>query len=269
MTVRVHEVTAGYGNSPVLINVSLSVSKGQVCALLGHNGSGKTTLMRCINSILQPTRGQILVMEEDVTRIARTRIARLISFVPQNSQTAFSFSCLEMILMGGASRLRMWSSPGPRERKKARRLCEELGIDHLADLPFNQLSGGQKQLVILTRALFQETPVMLLDEPTAHLDFGNQHKMMNLVRKLVKQYGVTALITLHDPNLALNYCDDVIMLKQGRVIAQGPTHLAFNDSNLREIFGDNIRIEYTNTGAQVVVPRFIPQYMPEGKECCT
>jgi len=255
MTVKIVDLTAGYGKHPVLHGINLQVNKGKICALLGHNGSGKTTLLRCINTVIKPLAGKVVVMNKEVAKLSRMEIARMISFVPQSSHTAFSFSCLEMILMGGVSRMKLWAAPNHQDRQKAWKICKEIGIEGLAETSFNQLSGGQKQLIMLARALYQDAPVMLLDEPNSHLDFCNQHKIMNLIQQIVKQRGVTALITLHDPNLAFNYCDEVIMLKQGRVVVTGPTKLILNDVNLQATFGDNIRIDITSSGVQVVVPK--------------
>lgn len=254
MTVQVNGLTAGYGENLVLQELSLHIGAGRFCALLGHNGSGKTTLMRCINAILKPTQGNILLMQKNVSALSRTQIAKLVSFVPQSNRSAFAFSCLEMILMGGASRLNLWAAPGLQERQKARQACEEVGIGDLADMPFNQLSGGQQQLVMLARALYQDTPVMLLDEPSSHLDFTNQHKIMDLIRRVVKLRGVTALITLHDPNLALYYCDEVVVLKQGRVLASGITEEILHDRTLQAAFGDNIQTDATHRGVRVIIP---------------
>jgi iron complex transport system ATP-binding protein len=196
-------------------------------------------------------------MDKEVSSLSRMQIARMVSFVPQSSHTAFSFSCLEMILMGGVSRMKMWAAPNQQDRQKALQICAKIGIAELALASFNHLSGGQRQLVMVARALYQDAPIMLLDEPNSHLDFCNQHKIMSLVQQIVQQSGVTALITLHDPNLALHYCTEVIMLKQGRIMASGSTKLTLNDANLQATFGDNIKIDTTSSGVQVVVPRYI------------
>jgi iron complex transport system ATP-binding protein len=255
MSVQVKNLTAGYGKHPVLIDIRMEVQEGHICALIGPNGSGKTTLMRCINSILKPMKGTVFVSGKEVSRLDRNKIAQLISVVHQSSYAVFSFSCLEMILMGGATRVKPWASPGADEQRRAWKVCEDLGIMDLANIPFNHLSGGQKQLVILGRALYQDAPVMLLDEPNSHLDFCNQHRMMSLVRQIVRERGVTALITLHDPNLALYYCDEVVMLREGRLVAEGPTKEIIKDHYLRLALGDNIRRDETMNGVQVVVPR--------------
>lgn len=255
MAILIEGLTAGYGSNVVLEGITSEVGQGSICALIGHNGSGKTTLMRCINSLLKPMKGKIFVSGKDISLLDRNRIARLISVVPQSSYAPFSFSCLEMILMGGATRVKAWKSPGPEERRAAYKICEDMEILDLAARSYNHLSGGEKQMIMLARALYQDAPVMLLDEPNSHLDFCNQHRMMELISNVVKKRGATALITLHDPNLALHYCDHVIMLKKGRLIAAGPTGEVMEDGTLRMALGDNIRIDSTTGGVSVVVPR--------------
>lgn len=255
MSVRVNGITAGYGNTVVLHDISVEMAAGRICALIGRNGSGKTTLMRCINGILKPITGTITVSSREIRSMKRDEIARLISLVPQGNYSPFQFTCLEIILMGGVSRIKPWSSPCAKEKRRALEICREVGVAGLAERPFNCLSGGQKQLIMLARALHQDSPVMLLDEPNSHLDFPNQHMMMGLMRRFVRERGVTALITLHDPNLALQYCDDVVMLREGRVVAAGPTAEMLDDTHLREVLGAGIVVERTVSGGWVVVPR--------------
>lgn len=255
MSVEIAGLTAGYGDVTVLHDVSLEIRQGRICALIGHNGSGKTTLMRCINGLLKTRQGMIRVAGRDISLMRRNDMARLISLVPQGGHSPFQFSALEMVLMGGASRVKPWASPCVAERRLAMEVCREVGVDGLAATPFNNLSGGQKQLVMLARALFQDAPVMLLDEPNSHLDFSNQHRTMGLMRRFVKERGVTALISLHDPNLALSYADDAVMLRQGRVVAAGPAGEVMDDAHLREAIGSNLMLDRTLSGARVVVPR--------------
>jgi iron complex transport system ATP-binding protein len=255
VSVNIENLSAGYRDLPVLHDLTMQVEEGCICAVMGRNGSGKTTLLRCINAILQPTQGRVTAFGKDLTRLSRVEIARLMSLVPQSSSTAFPFSCLEMILMGAAARIQPWSAPSRKEAAKAREVLREVGIEDLAPRPFNQLSGGERQLVMLSRALFQDAPIMLLDEPNAHLDFSNQHRMMEMMRAVVKRRGATALISLHDPNLTLHYCDRVVMLKKGRLIAQGQTSAVMKEAILRDVLGENIQTDFTVGGLQVVTPR--------------
>jgi len=255
MSVEIDSLTAGYGDVMVLHEISAEIGAGCICALIGHNGSGKTTLMRCINRLLKPEKGRITIAGRDISGMRRDELARLVSLVPQGGHSPFQFSSLEMVLMGGATRVKPWSSPCAAERRQAMEVCREVGVSELAETPFNNLSGGQKQLVMLARALYQDAPVMLLDEPNSHLDFSNQHKTMALMRRFVKERGVTALISLHDPNLALYYADDAVLLKRGRVVASGPAGEVLDDARLREAIGANLMLDRTGSGVRVVVPR--------------
>ncbi len=262
MTLEIINLTAGYEKATVLRDISLQVGEGRICALLGHNGSGKTTLMNCVNALIKPYQGRINVMGRDISKMNRVRIAQLISIVPQSSYSAFAFPVIDMILMGSAARLRSWASPGQQEKKKAYQVMEEVGISALAKAQYSELSGGQQQLVLLSRALYQNTSLMLLDEPNSHLDFCNQHRMMQHVKDVVKMRGLTALISLHDPNLALYYCDDIIMLKDGRIVEYGPSEEVMTDVNLRHALGENISIDETRAGVQVVVPQYVCHCQP-------
>ncbi|MBA3012775.1 MAG: ABC transporter ATP-binding protein [Proteobacteria bacterium] len=257
MNLKVDTLSAGYGKTPVLRQISLCVGPGKICALMGRNGSGKTTLLRCINGVLPPRAGQVLLMGQDITLLNRKRISRHISLVPQVYVSPFSFLCMDMVLMACAPRIHPWAAPGKIDRKKALKVMAETGIDHMAQRPFNLLSGGERQLVMLARGLFQDTPILLLDEPTAHLDFTNQHRIMALVRKLAKKRQMTVLITLHDPNLALYYCDEVILIHAGQVAAFGPTKPTLTDSVLSTVLGDNIQRDITHKGLSVVTPKQI------------
>lgn len=260
MAIEIINLTAGYNKKPVLKDINICLERGRVCALLGHNGSGKTTLMYCINAIMKPHSGSIKIMGDDISKLNRVDIATRCSIVPQSNYAAIDFSVTDMILMGSAARLKAWSSPGQKELKKAYAVMEEIGIESMAESNYNELSGGQKQMVLFARALYQDTPLMLLDEPNSHLDFCKQHKLMKITKDLVKKRGVTALISLHDPNLALYYCDDVIMMENGRVIAAGPVSETINNDNLRKALGKNIKIDNTRDGLPVVVPCSYGQY---------
>jgi iron complex transport system ATP-binding protein len=255
LSLVIENVTAGYNGVPVLRDVNLQVERGDICALMGRNGSGKTTLLRCVNAVLKPMQGLVIADGKAVNQLSRIEIARLISLVPQGIYTAFSFSCLEMVLMGSAARIKAWAAPSGKEKQKALEILNEVGIHALAHRPFNRLSGGERQLVMLSRALFQDAPIMLLDEPNAHLDFSNQHRIMKLMRELVKKRGVTALISLHDPNLTLYYCDHVAMLKEGRIIAHGSTREVMEDRILQRTLGENIQTDLTVKGLPVVTPK--------------
>lgn len=254
MHLSVENVNAGYGGTQVLFDITMSVAPGRICALMGRNGSGKTTLLRCINRVIRPDSGTINIMGKDIRGLNRHDISRMISVVPQTSFSPFSFSCLDMVLMAGASRLAPWQSPDRTDRDRALDVMEEAGVDHLAGKMFNAISGGERQLVMLARSLFQDTPMMLLDEPNSHLDFTNQHRMMEMMQRLVKKRQMSAVISLHDPHLTRYYCDDVVMIKSGAITAMGNTSDIMVREVLTEVLGSRIRCDETKNGVFVVTP---------------
>lgn len=263
MNLSIENISAGYGGIPVISHIDLTVASGRICALMGRNGSGKTTLLRCINGLLPLLEGRVRVLDRDILDLGRDKIARMISVVPQVSVSPFSFSCLDMVLMAGAARIKAWSAPSEKEKQKALDAMAETGIGHMAKRAFNTLSGGERQLVMLARGLFQDTPIMLLDEPNSHLDFANQHKIMALMQSLARKRKMTVLVTLHDPNLTHYYCDDVILIHEGGVRARGETGKTLTDEVLSCVLGDNIECDVTRKGVFVVVPKQNPVHMNE------
>lgn len=261
MTLEIRHLTAGYGKKPVISDINMTAAAGRICAIMGRNGSGKTTLLRCINRVLTLMAGSIRIMGEDIAQLARHHIAQKISVVPQANFSPFAFSCLDMVLMAGAPRIRAWAAPSKKETFRAAIAMADVGIDHMKNQPFNAVSGGERQLVMLARALFQQTPIMLLDEPTAHLDFANQHRIMALMHTLARKRRMTVAITLHDPNLSHYYCDDVVLIHQGRIAAAGKTADTLTDTVLTQVLGENIQLDVTTKGVFVAVPRTIPPKM--------
>jgi len=255
---KIRDVYFRYRDRIVLKQISFSVKKGEICGLLGPNGCGKTTLLKCINRILHNESGTIRVNDRDVSKLSRNEIARMVALVPQELNIMFSFSVLQMVLMGGSARYGFSGIPHKKDYLAASGILEELHIGHLASRKYNELSGGEKQLVLIARALFQKPEVILLDEPTSHLDFKRQHLIMEMIKKVTAERGLTALITLHDPNTAGRYCHRLIMLNRGRIFHQGPRDRIFHRETLESIYDMKINIEHTDTGADFVMPAFEP-----------
>ncbi len=222
--------------------------------MLGPNGSGKTTLLRCINGFLKPATGKIEVNNVPLIQMSRQEIAQSVSVVPQRTDNVFAFRALDMVIMGRSPALEIWQRPTSSDRIDAVSLLGELGIEHLAECPFNEISGGEQQMVLLARAIFQNTPIILLDEPTSHLDLKNQVKIMELVRDVALDKGITTIMTLHDPNLALNYCDEVILLKDGCIMGMGEKSQVLIDENLSAMYELEVRVRMTYEGEQVILP---------------
>ena len=251
--IRVKNLEAGYFGTAVLKEINMRVDKGRILGLLGRNGCGKTTLLRCLNGLLKPMKGKVLLDGQDISNMKPDKIAALAALVPQGARTVFPLYVLDMILLGEGCHLKAWQSPSAEAMERAGGMAAEIGIAHLLDKQFDRLSGGEQQLVLIARALMQSAPTLFLDEPTSHLDFTNQHMVMNLISTLVSSKGVTTVITTHDPNLALQYCDDVMMLKDGKILDAGSVATVLTENNLRSLYGCGIAMEQTTT-CQVVVP---------------
>lgn len=250
----VRNLSFGYGQRIVLQDISFSVERGTICGLLGPNASGKTTLLKCIDGVYTPKSGSVHVQGCAVEKLARKDMAKLMAVVPQQTTVVFSFTALQMVVMGRAARLSKFRLPSTDDYCEAESAMEGLGIADLAERFFNELSGGEKQLVLLARALFQNTDILLLDEPTSHLDFRNQFMLMDVILDVTKKKRLATVISLHDPNLAARYCDCMVMLKGGKLYKSGLKDAVFHHDILEQVYGMKVRIENTWDGTSVVVP---------------
>ena len=240
-------VTAGYGSRAVVHDVTVDARPGQVTGLIGPNGSGKTTLIRVAARGLAPRSGTVRVEGVDPYRISAKRAARLIAVVPQEVAPAFTYSVLEMVLMGRSPYLPAWGGGREEDWAQARRAMAAANVQHLADRPIDELSGGERQRVVLAQALAQDAPVLLLDEPTTHLDIRHVVDILTLVRDLARGQGRAVLAVFHDLNLASAYCDRIHALAAGRVVATGAPGTVITRELVRDMFG--IEAEVSPAGA--------------------
>lgn len=216
------DLSFSYGDRPVLKGVSHIISDGGFTALLGRNGSGKTTLLHCLNGINRVPEGTVFLHGTDIRHLTRNAVARAVSLVVQETPEVFPFPVIDMVVMGRAPFLNLLASPGPDAYAMARKALNDLDIGHLARVDFNRISGGEKRMVLLAAALVQSSGIMLLDEPTNHLDFKNQYLILSRIRKLCKERDTTAVAAMHDPNMAMLFADEVVLLKNGEIFAAGP-----------------------------------------------
>jgi iron complex transport system ATP-binding protein len=224
-----------------LTDVSLAIAPAEVCCLLGPNGAGKTTLLRCVLNLLTPTAGTIRIDGQDVTALSSRQLARLVAYVPQATTTPFPFTALDIAVMGRTPYLDITSAPAEHDRKLAMEQLEGLGVGHLADRSFSKLSGGERQLVLLARALVQGSSVLVLDEPTSALDYGNEIHLLEVVRRLTRD-GKSVLMTTHQPAHALNYADRAVLMENGAIIADGlPTDIVTGE-RLSALYGVPIHV---------------------------
>ncbi len=208
------------GYRSILHDLTFSITSGELVAILGPNGAGKTTLFRCLARLIKPDQGKILLQGRPLEAYSPKRLYQILTLAPQFSQIGFHYTALTVALMGRAPYLSPFSRPRKHDYEKAQEALALLGLKDLAHRPFHTLSGGQRRLVLMARALAQEAELLLLDEPTAHLDLKHQILVLSKIRELSKQKGLTILVSLHDPNLALAYADRVLCLKGGKLIGE-------------------------------------------------
>ncbi len=232
VTLACHDLYFSYGKVPILREVSLKMKSGRFTAILGRNGSGKTTLIHCLNGIKKINSGNIYIKGRDINTLSRREVARHISLVIQENPEVFPFTVLDVVVMGRAPFLGLTRVPGIRDYELAKKALKSLDVLHLAPLNFNRISGGERQMALLACALVQTSDIMLLDEPTNHLDFKNQYLLLAQIKQLCKQYDTTVVAAMHDPNMAMFFADDVILLKDGRVFGVGPVKTVMTKTNM-------------------------------------
>lgn len=241
------------GAEDVLKGVGFFAPEGRMTVVVGPNGSGKTTLFKCIAGLWTPRKGIVIFADRDLTRISPRARAKLLALVPQEHDPPFPYRVFEMVLMGRTPHLSLFSTPSQRDREAAYTALEIMGIAALADRPYTKISGGERQLVLLARALAQEAPLLLLDEPTSHLDFRNQIAILEKVRQTMERKGWTVLMTLHDPNLALQFADHVVMMGQGLVPAQGSPAEVLTAERIKDLYGLDVSVIHHN-GVPIIHP---------------
>jgi iron complex transport system ATP-binding protein len=239
--VRVRGTSFQYGRREILSNLSLDVYPGEILSVLGPNGCGKTTLLRCIAGALTPSSGSIEIGGDDVHALALPARARRIGFLFQDHAPSFPFAVRDVVLMGRAPHLGFLGFPGERDRDLADAALDRVGLLHLKDRPYTRLSGGERQLVLLARTLVQSPDVILLDEPTAHLDLHNQVLTLRMVRSLAAD-GMTMIMTTHDPNHAFWFNGRAALMKDGRFLAVGLARDVMTETALTSTYDVDVAV---------------------------
>lgn len=240
MKLEIKEVHFNYGSISALENVTIKVERGEIVSLVGPNGSGKTTLLKCINKILKPKKGTILVQGVDVRKKSFKELAKFIGYIPQSTPASFPLSVFDVVLLGRKPYVNWGVSD--RDKEIVSEMLDAMGLKDLALRMIDELSGGEKQKVILARALAQEPEVLLLDEPTSNLDLRHQLEILNLVSGMVKEKGLSAIMAIHDLNLASRFSDKVVMLKEGKIYAAGEVELVLTQENIKETYRVEVMI---------------------------
>jgi iron complex transport system ATP-binding protein len=247
-------LTIGYPDHTVGRGLDVALSTGEVLALLGPNGGGKTTLLKTLLGLLKPKAGEVRLGNKPLVEYTVRERARVVAYVPQVHIGTFAFTVETVVLMGRTAHGNLFSRPTTHDRAVAHSVLERFGISGLANRPYTMISGGERQLVLLARALAQEPRFIVLDEPTASLDFGNQGKVMNEIRALAKS-GHGVLFTTHDPNHALRAADRAYLLRDGARIADGPAATVLNREQLRALYQASIeQLIDRDSGAVAFLP---------------
>ncbi len=242
--IQIEHLSFAYEQRQVLQDISFAVQEGQILSLLGPNGSGKTTLLRCFNKILRPQQGRICLQGQPLEQIPLRHLAKLIGYVPQQESVTFPFSVFETVLMGRRPHVG-WRLQ-PHDLEMVEECLRALHLEHLSQRRVTELSGGERQRVALARALAQEPQVLLLDEPTSSLDLRHQLEVMETVAALVKSRGLTAVLAMHDLNLAARFTDQIVMLHQGQLFCAGQPAAVLTRDNIRTVYGVEADIHRRN-----------------------
>jgi iron complex transport system ATP-binding protein len=250
MMLALKDLTCGYGRTAILSDVSLDVSPGESLCLLGPNGCGKTTLLRTILGLLAPLAGEVLVDDVSIARLPRRHRARLLAYVPQAHALPFPFRVLDVVLTGRSAHVGMTATPSRADEQAACAALERMGCADLAGRTFTQLSGGEQQLVLIARALAQDARILIMDEPSSNLDFGNQARLLAIMRSIVAESDLAVVMTTHYPNHAFAIASHVALIKDGRVMDSGHPDHVLTEQSLGDTYGVPVRILETETGRQ-------------------
>lgn len=256
MSIQVEGLGYAFKKKQVLSDVSFEQQPGSLLCLLGPNGVGKSTLFRCMLGLLPGYTGRIMINGRDARECSAGELARQVAYVPQSHAPAFSYSVLDMVLMGTSSQFSLLAVPGKKQRLLAAEALEQVGIAHLASRSFLHLSGGERQLVLIARALAQQARILMMDEPTANLDYGNQLRVLACVKELTRT-GYTVILSTHNPDQALLFADQVLALSDGRVCAYGPPDQVITEELIEALYRVQIRLERLHDNQiAVCIPRF-------------
>lgn len=235
MTLSCRALQAGYGAKTQLHQLNLSFESGQVVALLGANGSGKTTLLRSLLGLMPLQAGEVLIHHASLNSLTAQSLAKSLAYVPQLHRLSFGYTALDVVLMGVMAGRSLFAQPTAADKAQALHWLTRLTISHLADRLLTQVSGGQRQLVMIARAMAQQASFILLDEPTNGLDYANQHRLLALLRDCASQ-SQGLIFTTHDPTHARRYADRVVMLREGQVVGDGHPSEVLTDADLHKIY---------------------------------
>ena len=257
MSIRVSNLSFSYGERLILDNVNVIAEPGQLLSVIGPNGVGKSTLFHCMLGLLNGYKGQITIKGKDIKGLDVNEMAKLIAYVPQSHYPSFNFSVFDMVLMGTTVQVSAYSTPGKEQIKLVETALERLGIAHLKDRGYTKISGGEQQLTIIARALVQQTSVLILDEPTANLDFGNQILVLTQIKYLARD-GYAIVQATHNPEHAFMFSDRVLAIHGGKVLADGMPSNIVTEELMRKLYTVDIDVQSLyQDKVRVCIPKIV------------
>jgi len=262
MQINIKGLQFSYTSVPILDDINLNLDGKKLVSILGPNGVGKSTLIHCINKILTPKGGVVLMDGKDVKEITVKEMSKIVGYVPYSANDSFPLSVVDTVLMGRHPHSK-WGSLD-NDLRIVYETLEQLGITHLAMRSFNELSAGQHQKVMLARGLVQEPEVLLLDEPTSNLDVRHQIDVTKLLKKMVSEKGILTIMISHDINIAAKYSDEIIMMHDGKIFATGTPEEVITEDNLRTVYGVECVVVEDQGSPHVILRDSIPIDSPEG-----
>jgi len=249
---KVKNVEFSYASEPVLKDVCIELAASEILGVVGPNGAGKSTLLRCIDRILKPQKGSILLDEQEIKKMSRMELAKKMGYIPQSATQVFSATVFDIVLMGRRPHIGWRSSD--EDTEKVLENLQLLNIEDLAMRDINELSGGQQQKVFIACALTQEPDVLLLDEPTSNLDIRHQVEVMDIIKNIVIEKQISVIMAIHDLNLASRYTDRVIIMKGGRIFDTGMPSDVLTPENIRSVYGVEVEVVNSSSGKPHIVP---------------
>lgn len=241
MSIAVQDLSFSYSTHEVLKSVCFGAEYGEFLSVLGPNGVGKSTLFRCMLGLLPPSQGRTVINGRDICELSAAELSRSIAYIPQSHSPVFNYSVLDIVLMGTTAQLGKFSSPGKKQREQALAVLERLHIADLQNRGYRNISGGERQLVLIARAMAQQAKILIMDEPSSSLDFGNRIRVMDTVKDLTKQ-GYCVIQSTHDPNQAYQYSDKILALHGGEVLAWGTPEETVCDSVISKLYDIDVEV---------------------------
>ena len=241
MRMKIENLHFSYGSREVLKGVSFGIDDSGFVSVLGPNGAGKSTLFRCMLGLLEPSEGSVHICGRNIRQMPPAELSHRVAYIPQSHTPVFNFSVFDMVLMGTTAQLSRFASPGKKEAELAEAAMERIGISHLRDRGCGNISGGELQLALIARAIAQQAKILVMDEPSASLDYGNKLRLMETVKGLTRE-GYTVIQSTHDPDQAYLYSDQILALYDGKLLARGTPQETISSSLISRLYGVDVEV---------------------------